>query len=69
MNKRQAKLEALHIASVLCLSCDGCMWDEDDNFSENARHKVLKAITELGWQLDQRVKRMEQPPKKEKGDG
>lgn len=60
MNKRQAKIEALRIASRLCLSCDGCMWDEDD-MPEKDTHRILTALDALGWQLDKRADRLDKP--------
>jgi len=61
MNKRQAKIEALKIASSLCSSCDMGMWDDDDPKQVKAQVKILDALYEIGRRLENRAKTMESP--------
>lgn len=55
MDKRQAKIEALHIASSLCLSCDMAMWDDDNPRQIKIQMKILDALYSIGDELENRA--------------
>ena len=56
MDERQAKIEALEIASSLCSGCDGMMWDSDNPLPENDKNKIIRALEKLATQLYCRAK-------------
>ena len=56
MDKRQARIEALEIASSLCSGCDCMMWDLNDPLPENDKNKIIRALEKLATQLHCRAK-------------
>lgn len=57
MNKRQAKIEALYIASGLCTSVDHSMFDEDQ-YTEEEEEKIIYALHKIGRKLKIRAEKL-----------